>query len=404
MSMTAILLLALAQDWPQFRGPDGQGHAKATVAPQKWSDGSDNIKWSVPIDGLGWSSPVAADGKVWLTTATEGNKSLRVMAVDLSDGKIVHNVEVFRVENAGTAHKKNSYASPTPILDKDRVYVHFGPNGTACLSTDGKVHWKQQQLKYNPVHGAGGSPALVAGHLIFTCDGLTDPYVAALDAKTGAPAWKTPRDNAGEPKKFSFCTPLAIEVGKSTQVVVPGAGAVQSLDPATGRVLWSVRYPNGYSVVPRPVYGHGMVYFSSGFDRPVLLAVKVDGKGDVTDTHVAWRLEKGAPLEPSPLLVEDELYTVSDQGIASCIDATTGKPHWQERLGGSYSASPVLVGGLIYFQAEDGTTTIVKADKAFTKVASNQVKGKTYASLAPVEGALLLRTDSRLLRIEPEAK
>ena len=184
----------------------------------------------------------------------------------------------------------------------------------------------------------------------------------------------------------------------------PAQVCLQSLDPATGRVIWSVRYPNGYSVVPRPVYGHGMVYFSSGFDRPVLLAVKVDGKGDVTDTHVAWRLEKGAPLEPSPLLVEDELYTVSDQGIASCIDATTGKPHWQERLGGSYSASPVLVGGLIYFQAEDGTTTIVKADKAFTKVASNQVKGKTYASLAPVEGALLLRTDSRLLRIEREAK
>jgi outer membrane protein assembly factor BamB len=404
MTLAALVLLSLAQDWPQFRGPDGQGHATTAAAPQKWAEGSDNVKWSTVIDGLGWSSPVIADGKVWMTTATDGNKSLRAICVDAKDGKVLHNVEVFKLDTPGPAHKKNSYASPTPILDKDRVYVHFGPNGTACLGTDGKVIWKQQQLKFNPVHGAGGSPALVGGLLIFTCDGLADPFVAALDAKTGALKWKTPRDNAGEPKKFSFCTPLPIEVGKSTQVVVPGAGAVQSLDPATGRVLWTAKYPNGYSVVPRPVYGHGMVFFSSGFDRPALLAVKVDGKGDVTDTHIAWRLEKGAPLDPSPLLVGDELYTVNDQGIASCIDAVTGRPYWQERIGSAHSASPVQIGGLIYFQAEDGTTTIVKADKTFTKVATNQVKGKTFASPAPVDGALFLRTDTRLLRIEPEAK
>ncbi|HEV3027701.1 MAG TPA: PQQ-binding-like beta-propeller repeat protein, partial [Planctomycetota bacterium] len=182
------------------------------------------------------------------------------------------------------------------------------------------------------------------------------------------------------------------------------SGVVTSLDPATGRVLWSAKYPGGYSVVPRPVYGHGMVFFSSGFDRPVLLAVKVDGKGDVTETHIAWRLEKGAPLDPSPLLVDDELYLVSDQGIASCLDARTGKPYWQERLGGAYSSSPVHVGGLVYFLSEDGLTTIVKADKTFTKVATNQIKGKTFASLAPIDGALFLRTDTHLLRIEAEAK
>jgi outer membrane protein assembly factor BamB len=179
---------------------------------------------------------------------------------------------------------------------------------------------------------------------------------------------------------------------------------VNSLDPATGRAIWSAKYPNGYSVVPRPVYGHGMVFFSSGFDKPVLLAIKVDGKGDVTDTHIAWKLEKGAPLDPSPLLVDDELYTVSDQGIASCLDAKTGKVNWQERLGGAYSASPLLAAGNIYFQSEDGATTIVKADKTFTKVASNQIKGKTFASLLPIEGALFLRTDTKLLRIEAEAK
>jgi len=402
MIILAGVLLSLAQDWPQFRGPDGQGHAKTDTAPQKWSD-TENIKWKTEIDGLGWSSPVLADGKIWMTTATDGNKSLRAVCVDAASGKVLHNVEVFKVDNAGPAHKKNSYASPTPILDKDRVYVHFGSNGTAALSPDGKILWKQV-LKYNPVHGAGGSPALVGETLIFSCDGAADPFVVGLDRKTGAVKWKTPRDNAGEPKKFAFCTPLAIEVGKATQVVIPGSGIVNSLDPATGRVIWSAKYPGGYSVVPRPVYGHGMVFFSSGFDKPVLLAVKVDGKGDVTDTHVAWRLEKGAPLDPSPLLVDDELYTVSDQGVASCIDARTGKPYWQERIGGAFSSSPVHVGGLIYFLSEDGVTTIVKADKTFTKVASNSVKGRTFASLAPIDGALFLRTDTALLRIEAGAK
>lgn len=402
MNILALMLLTLAQDWPQFRGPDGQGHASTSTAPQKWTD-TENVKWKTAIDGLGWSSPVLAEGKVWLTTATEGNKSLRAVCLDAATGKLLHNIEVFKVDNAGPAHKKNSYASPTPILDKDRVYVHFGSNGTACLSSDGKILWKQI-VKYNPVHGAGGSPALVNGTLIFSCDGAADPVVIGLDAKSGSVRWKTPRDNAGEPKKFAFCTPLAIEVGGKTQVVIPGAGQVQSLDPASGRVVWSAKYPNGYSVVPRPVFGHGMVYFSTGFDKPVFLAVKADGKGDVTDSHIAWRLEKGAPLDPSPLLIGDELYLVSDQGVASCVDAKTGSVHWQERLGGAYSASPVLAGGLIYFQSEDGLTTIVRAEKTFAKVGTNQVKGKTFASLAPVDGALYLRTDSALLRIEADAK
>lgn len=395
--------LAAAQDWPQFRGPEGQGLARVASVPQRWSETSSNIKWRAAIDGLGWSSPVVAEGRIWLTTATEGGKSLRAVCIDAVAGKVLHNVEVFRVENPGNIHKKNSYASPTPILDKDRVYVHYGSNGTAALTGEGKILWKQV-LKYNPVHGSGSSPALVGDTLIISCDGSDSPFLIALDRRTGAQRWKAAREPNPDQKKFSFCTPLPIEVGKSTQVVSPFAGGVTSYDPASGRSIWYVRYANGYSVVPRPVYGHGLVFVCTGFDKPTLIAIRADGRGDVTESHVAWRLEKGAPLNPSPLLVGDELYVVSDQGVATCVDARTGKIYWQERLGGTYSASPVHAAGLVYFLSEDGTTTVVKAEKSFATVGKNEIKGRTYASPALIEGAMFLRTDTQLLRIEPEAK
>jgi len=254
------------------------------------------------------------------------------------------------------------------------------------------------------VHGCGSSPALVGDLLIISCDGVSDPFLIALDRKTGATRWRMAREANTEPKKFAFCTPLPIEIGKSIQVVSPYAGGVTSYDPATGRPIWHVKYPGGYSIVPRPVYGHGLVFLSTGFDRPTVLAIKADGKGDVTDTHVAWKLEKGAPLDPSPLLVGDELYLVSDQGVASCVDAKSGKVHWQERLGGAFSASPLFAAGNIYFQTEDGVTFVVKAEKTYTQVAKNEIKGRTFASPTPIEGALFLRSDTQLYRIEAEGK
>ncbi len=404
MILTALLALcSAAQDWPQFRGPEGQGHSAVTALPVKWTETSENVTWRVPIDGLGWSSPVIAKERLWLTTATEGGKSLRALCLETKTGKEVHNVEIFRLDAAPGIHRKNSHASPTPILDQDRVYVHFGSNGTACLSDKGQIVWKKV-LKYSPVHGSGGSPTLHGELLVIACDGGDTQSVVALDRKTGEQRWKAAREPSSEGKKFSFCTPLVIEVGKSAQVVVPAANGVSSYDPATGRPIWHVKYPGGYSVVPRPVYGHGLVFLSTGFDKPVLLAIRADGKGDVTDTHVAWKLERNAPLEPSPLLVGEELYLVSSTGFASCIDAKSMKVHWTERLGGAHSASPLYAAGMIYFLSEDGATTVIKPGTTFTKVEKNQVKGRTFASPVPIEGALFLRTETHLLRIEAEPR
>lgn len=396
--MIPLLLLLAAQDWPQFRGPGGQGHAAVTSLPLEWSDDSANVAWKSPVDGLGWSSPVVSGTRVWMTTATDEGRSLRAVCLDLETGRGLLDVEVFRRAEPGRRHKKNSHASPTPVLDGDRVYVHFGPYGTACLSAEGGILWKRT-IPYQPVHGNGGSPALDGGRLFISCDGGDTQFVAALDAKTGRTVWKTPRVPNSYFKKFAFSTPLVIETGGSRRVVSAGAGGVSAHAPDTGRIVWHAAYVGGYSVVPRPVHGHGMIYLSTGYDTPEILAIRTGGKGDVTKTHIAWRLTANAPRNASPLLVGDELYVVSDRGIATCLDARTGKQHWRERLGGNFSASPLHAAGRIYFLDEAGTTTVIEPGTTFKQLARNTVRGRTLASPAPVEGALLLRTDTHLLRI-----
>jgi outer membrane protein assembly factor BamB len=392
--MLTLLLLSTLQDWPQFRGPSGDGRSDVKSLPSRWSEGSPQIAWRTRIEGLGWSSPVIAGGKVWLTTAAEEGRSLRAVCVDAGSGAVLHDVEVFRRDAVPKIHGKNSHASPTPILDAGRVYVHFGAAGTACLSAEGKVLWRQQLL-YEPVHGPGGSPVMAGNLLVVNCDGAESPFVAALDRASGTVRWKAARpESAG--KRFSFCTPALV----GGQLVSPGANGVTSYDPASGRAIWDARYPGGYSVVPRPVSGHGLVFVGTGYDRPTFLAIRIDGKGDVTQSHVAWKLEKGAPLNPSPLLVGDELYLVSDAGIATCLDAKTGRIHWQERLGGNFSASPLLAAGRIHFLDENGALSLVAPGTEFKVLGRNQLKGRTLASPAPQEGALILRTDTELIRIQ----
>ncbi len=399
---TLAATAAQALDWPEFRGPTGQGHSLATNVPVQWS-ATNNIAWKVPVPGAGWSSPVLVGGRLYLTTAVEQPNSkalsLRALCFEAASGKSLWDAEVFTPDQGGAAHGKNGRASPTPIVRDGRIYVHFGHLGTACLDTSGKILWRQSALGYSPVHGNGGSPALVGERLIFSGDGADSPFVVALSAKTGEVLWKTERITPAK-RKFSFCTPLALEVDGVTQVISPGSGAVCAYDPADGRELWRVLYGEGYSVVPRPVFGLGLLFLGSGYDRPIVHAIRPAGaRGDVSGTHVAWTAAKGAPNTPSMLLVGDELYFVSDAGIGSAVDARTGKVHWSERLGGDISASPVFADGRIYFQNETGTGFVVKPGKTFELLAKNELRERTLASYAVENGSLFIRSAEHLFRI-----
>lgn len=398
-----LTLAAGAEDWPDFRGPTGQGHYTGKL-PISWST-TKNVVWKEPIPGSGWSSPIVHAGRVYLTTSVPVKDSkditLEALCLDASSGKQLWRTEVFRQDGAKAPriHKKNSHASPTPLIDGERLYVHFGHQGTAGLDLEGKVVWRTNEHRYAPVHGNGGTPLLTPGKLIFSGDGGDKQFVVALDTATGKTIWKTDRKSAAF-KRFSFSTPLLITVKGQVQIVSPASDAVMAYDPTSGKELWRAKY-DGYSVIPRPVFGHGLVFLSSGYDRPSLLAIRVDGTpGDLTPTHIAWTTDKGAPHTPSPLLVGDELYTVSDQGIASCLDARTGKVHWRERVGGSFSASPTFADGKIYLQSEDGVTTVLRAGTKFENLAQSKLNERTFASYAVADGAIYLRTESQLYRIQ----
>jgi len=383
-----------ASDWPQFRGPGGQGHVSGQGYPLTWSE-TENVTWKVPIAGTGWSSPVVQGEQIWLTTATDEAHSLRAICLDRTTGKTVHDVEVFHKDDPGPIHKKNSHASPTPIVEGDRVYVHFGAHGTACLSTDGKVVWRNELLKYDHKHGPGGSPVVYHDLLLLSCDGTDVQFVVALDKQTGKIRWK--KERAG---RMAYSTPLVAEIDGQDQLISTGGDRVIAYEPETGREIWSVKY-DGYSLVPRPVVGQGMIFICTGYDTPWLYGVRLGANnGDVTESHVVWKLKKGAPLNPSPILVGELLYFVNDKGVLTCVEAASGEQVWQERLGGNYSASPCLADGRLYFLDEDGKTMVIKPGRTFEQLAQNQLEGRTLASPAMVDGVIFLRSDTHLYRIE----
>jgi len=412
--------------WPQWRGPDGQGHATdARDIPITWSE-TEGVVWKTPLPGRGWSSPVIGDGTVWMTTAIEyeatpeelanqppappngqprtvvGALSLRALGVDVASGRVVHDVELFTVDDPQPIHSLNSHASPSPVLAGGRLYCHFGDFGTACLdAATGQVVWANRDLRLDHMNGPGSTPILWDSLLIVNCDGSDVQFVAAFDTVTGKVAWKTPRSGQlrdNPDLKKAYATPLVVHHGGRDVLVSPGADWLYGYDPATGGELWRMNYGDlGFSVVPRPVAAHGLLFMSTSFNQPRLLAVQLP-EGSAPP-RISWQEAKGAPSMASPLVVGDELYMISDKGVATCLDARSGRANWTQRLGGNFSSSPLFAAGRIYAANRDGETFVIAPGPAFELVATNRLDGQFFATPAAVGDSLYLRTDSALYRI-----
>lgn len=415
-------------EWPQWRGPTGQGHAlDATDLPVEWSE-TKNVAWKTPVPGRGHSSPVISDDRIWLTTALETPASeaaaaerlktntgdqplvllaevrLQAISFDRETGEIDRTLDLLTVKDPQWVHALNSYATPTPILEDGRLYAHFGSFGTVCVDLrSGDIVWKNADPSLQVMHenGPGSTAVLWRDRLIFHLDGSDRQLVAALDKNTGKIAWTRERSGAmreNPQQRKSYATPLIVEVNGKAQLVSPGADWLYGYDPADGRELWKIAYGElGFSNVPRPVAGDGMLFLSTGFGKTEIQAFRWKADGS---PELAWREKKGAPRMPSPLLAGAELFFVSDNGILSCLDAKTGEVRYQERLGGNFSASPLLADGKLYLFSREGIATVLNPGPKFEKLGENTLDAGHFASVSAVEHALYIRTEKALYRIE----
>ena len=393
-----------ADNWLQFRGPTGDGKSPNVGLPLTWSE-TENIRWKTPIHGKGWSSPVVWDKQIWLTTATEDGKQRSAVCVDLDSGKIIHDRVVIEDPDPQFCHPMNSPASPTPVVEPGRVYVHFGSAGTACLETaSGKTLWERYDLECNHHRGAASSPIVFGNLLIVPYDGYDVQYIVAFDKLTGKTAWKRDREitsyksTDGDVKK-AYGTCQVIEVDGQQQLIAPSAEATIAYDPRTGDELWRVRH-GGMNVSARPLYDGRQLILNTGAGGLKMLAVDPRGKGDITDKNILWKYGQVVPTRPSQILLGDLLFMVDDRGIGSCLDTRTQKQLWKERFAGDYSASPVYVDGRIYFFDQAGRTPVIKPGDKYELLADNKLGDGYMASPAIVGKAFILRSRTHLYRVE----
>ena len=405
ITVASCVVIEANEQWSQFRGHYGNGIIKSTSAPINWSENT-NIDWKTPIHDRGWSSPVIWNDQIWMTTATKDGNKMYAICVNKLSGKIEHDIHVFDVKSPQAITNENTYASPTPVVEEGRVYVHFGTYGTACISTkDGQILWKRRDLNCDHEIGAGpaSSPFIYNDFLIFNVDGRDVQYVIALNKETGKTAWKTNRSvdfsDVQVNQRKAYGTPFIIPRGNSNQMVSIGAKGVYSYDPENGKELWKAEH-RGWSIAPRPVYGEGLVFTMIDRDRPEMWAINPNGSGDITETHIEWKETKRMPPRASPIIIKGLLFVVDRNGYISCIEAKTGKPIWQKRMKGRFSASPILANNLIYFFNEDTVCTIIKPTRELEIVAENKLSGdKLMATPAFDENSIYIRTEKKLTRI-----
>jgi len=427
--LTALCTVTICQsvapalaDWPEFRGPWQDGHAAppgdthSVGLPLHWSE-QENVKWKTEIPYRGWSTPVILARQVWLTTATPDGHDFFAIGLDADSGKININEKLFHADNPEPlGNNVNAYATPSPVIEPGRVYVHFGSYGTACLDTQsGKVLWQRTDLRCRHYRGPSSSPVLFQNLLILTFDGADLQYVVGLDKQTGRTVWKTDRsaewNDADAPGQMAregdlrkaHSTPVIAQYEGKPQLLSTGAKAAYDYDPATGKELWKIHFP-AWSAAPRPLYSDGLAYFVTGHGETELVAVRLGGSGDVTDSHIAWKVNTAVPRTASPILIDGLLYMVSDDGVVTCLEAVTGKQAWHSRIGGTYAASPIYADGRIYFCSQQGKTTILKPGRSFEALATNSLPNGFMASPAVAGKALFLRTKTDLYRVESDGK
>ncbi len=410
--VTAIVVLLVYStlapaNWPDWRGPTGQGHSDARGLPLHWSE-TQNIVWKSPIHDLGYSTPVVWGDQIWLTTATLKGETLYAMCIDLNSGRVLYDIDVFHPEKPQRIHRNNSYATPSASIEEGFVYVHYGSHGTACIDTNtGKVVWKREDLHCAHLQGPVSSPLLYEDLLICPFEGTDVQFVVALDTKTGKNVWRydRPRElyEGVEPVYLlkSYHTPVVVDVNGTPQLINNGAMLVTGHEPQTGKEIWRVRYRDD-NPVSRIVSGNGLLFINSGGSPGAthLLAVRQDGVGDVTDSHVVWKMTEDVPHESSPVLVGGLLYLLSDKGVLNCKEALTGKTVWTERLEGDYGASLLYADNRIYISNKQGKTTIIQHGRTFKVLAVNELEGFIGASPAVAGKSLLMRTKTHLYRVE----
>ncbi len=404
--MFSAAMARAADEWPQFRGPTGQGLSDAKGLPLTWSE-TNNIAWKTAIPGIGYSSPVVSGNRIWLTSSPDKGQTRHVLCVDLASGKISHDIPLFTCDKTDPCHAMNSFATPTPVLEGDRVYVSFGNVGTACLdAATGKALWERRDLKtrYFDV-GAASSPILCGDSLILTCDGQSDAerFVVALDKQTGKTLWRTERtfpENVIPKKTHSSCIPLAIEVAGKIQIVSPGPHGVRAYEADTGKEIWCARNST-WSVVPRPVFADGRLFACGGSINPFFYCIRPEGAaGEVTNTpSLLWKVTRNIPNMPSPLVTGKRLYTLT-AATFSCLDPATGKEIWSGNVPGQHLASPVAAEGRIYLFNTTGGSTVAEQGDTFRILATNRLDSGCYASPAIVGKSLIVRTTSHVYRIE----
>ncbi|NEW85065.1 MAG: PQQ-binding-like beta-propeller repeat protein [Mariniphaga sp.] len=417
ISISALFIVlnhtvAMAQEsnWTHFRGTNLDGISADKQVPEVWSD-TTNVIWTTEIRGKGWSSPVVYGNQVWVTTATVDGKEMSGVCVDFNSGKLLFDVLLFKHDSIYGKHSINTYATPTPCIEQGFVYLNFGSSGTACVSiSDGKVVWKRNDFKVEHVQGTGASPILYKDFLILHYEGTDQQFIVALNKRTGDTVWQTDRpkecyDQLQPIGKKAYVTPIVVNVAGRDLLISNGAAVCIAYDVQTGKEVWRVIQGED-STIAMPFAENGTVFFYTGFVSPPdgekyaeLLAVDPKGSGDITKSHVLWRVKAPILQLLTPLVKDGVIYTIDSRNNLIAIDAKTGDTLYTKRLKNKYNASPVYAGGRVYFTSVKGETLVLKAGRTLEIVAENQLPGEIYATPAISNNSLIIRNESTLYRI-----